>query len=276
MTPIDPYLEAEYNNRALVPEHPAIFERWQRCSASLREASACTLDLGYGTDPRQKLDVFHASGSRGTVVFIHGGYWRSLDKSDFSFVAKPFVDEGLSVVAINYRLCPAVSIGEVVDDCRRALTWLASNGAGHGLNLNQVVLAGHSAGGHLVAMLFATDWVPQEFKSAAIVGGLALSGVYDLEPLLHCSMNTDIKLNHHTARAASPVHHIARISAPLLLFVGANESAAFRNQTRLLSASWHDNCQLAQDVPVANHFTIVDCLAQSTHPICRATIDLFR
>ena len=158
MQSINPALEAEYDNRALVPEHPAIFERWRRESRVLREITPCMLDLAYGTEPRHKLDVFPAKDPRGTLVFIHGGYWRSLDKSDFSFVAKPFVDAGLSVVAINYRLCPSVHISDVVEDCRQALAWIITNGPTHDLPVERIALAGHSAGGHLVAMLYATEW----------------------------------------------------------------------------------------------------------------------
>ena len=131
MQTVNPALEAEYNNRVLVPDHPAIFERWRRDSASFRDSTPCTLDIAYGTEPRHKLDIFHATNPRGTVVFIHGGYWRSLDKSYFSFVARRFIDAGLSVAMINYRLCPSVSISDVVEDCRQALAWIIANGTTH-------------------------------------------------------------------------------------------------------------------------------------------------
>ena len=273
---VNPALEAEYNNRALVPEHPAIFERWRRDSLALRESTACTLDLAYGTEPRHKLDLFHATNPRGTVVFIHGGYWRSLDKADFSFVAKPFIDAGLSVAAINYRLCPAVPISEVAEDCRQALAWIIANGSTHSLPLERIALAGHSAGGHLVAMLYATDWHQRQCDVDCIVGGMALSGVYDLEPLIQCSMNAELKLNHHTARAASPIKLESTLTVPLYLAVGANESQAFRTQSRQLSAAWPHICETPEEVANANHFTVVDCFAQPMHPTFLRMARLFK
>ena len=276
MQTINPALEAEYNNRALVPEHPAIFERWRRDSASFRDSTPCTLDIAYGTEPLHKLDLFHATNPRGTVVFIHGGYWRSLDKADFSFVAKPFIDAGLSVVAINYRLCPAVPISEVVEDCRQALAWIITNGGAHKLPLERIALAGHSAGGHLVAMLYATDWRQRQCDVNCVIGGLALSGVYDLDPMMQCSMNADLKLNHHTARAASPIKLESTLTVPLYLAVGADESQAFRTQSRQLSAAWPHICETPEEVANANHFTVVDCFAQPTHPTFLRLARLFK
>ena len=262
---INPALEAEYNNRALVPEHPAIFDRWRRESAFLRGSTRCTLDLAYGTEPRHRLDIFHAPDVRGTLVFIHGGYWRSLHKSDFSFLAKPFLGAGLSVAAINYRLCPSVPISDVVEDCRQALAWIITNGATHELPVARIALAGHSAGGQLVAMLYATDWAQLQCDASCIIGGMALSGVYDLEPLIHCSMNADLHLNHHIARGASPIKLKPTLTVPLHLAVGAHESPAFCAQSRQLAAAWPEICDTPEEVEGANHFTIVDCFAQPTH-----------
>ena len=272
---VNPDLEVEYNNRALVPEHPAIFDRWRRDSAAFRESSPCTLNLAYGNEERHKLDLFHAANSRGTVVFIHGGYWRSLDKSDFSFVAKPFIDAGLCVAAIGYRLCPSVPIIDIAEDCRQALAWLIANGSTHNLPVERIALTGHSAGGHLVAMLYATDWDQRQVKSECIIGGMALSGVYDLEPLLHCSMNADLKLNHHTAREASPIKLEATLTVPLHLAVGAEESRAFHTQSRQLSAAWPRICETPEEVVHANHFTIVDLFAQPNHQTCQRVLRLF-
>jgi arylformamidase len=267
MQTLNPTLEAEYNNRAMVPEHPAIFERWRRDSAQLRLTAPCTLDLAYGAEPLNKLDLFHAKDSRGTVVFIHGGYWRSLDKSDFSFVAKPFVDAGLDVAVINYRLCPSVRISEIAGDCRQALAWIIENGSAHNISVDRIVLAGHSAGAHLVAMLYATDWAQLRCDVSNIIGGIALSGVYDLEPLLQCSMNADLRLDQYSAHAESPIKLASTLTVPLHLVVGADESPAFRTQSRLLSAAWPDICDTPEEVASANHFTVLDYFAQPTQQI---------
>ena len=258
MSAIDPAFEREYSNRALVPEHPAIFNRWRSTSAAFRSHADADLDFHYGVADRHRLDLFRAPHARGTVVFIHGGYWRSLDKSDFSFVAAPFIANGLSVAAFNYRLCPTVSVGEVVSDCQAALAWLLAEGPRHGVRTDRIALTGHSAGGHLVSMLFATDWPQRAIDPSCIVGGAALSGVYDLEPLWQCSMNEDLRLDATTARVVSPIHHPCRLSAPLYLAVGATESAAFREQTRQLQRAWPARCRMAEEIAGCNHFTIVD------------------
>ena len=275
MHAINHALEAEYNNRALVPEHPAIFERWRRDSAAFRANVSCTLDLAYGTEPRHRLDIFHAPNPHGTVVFIHGGYWRSLDKSDFSFVAAPFIAAGLSVVAINYRLCPNVHVSEVVEDCQDALEWLLKNGGNHRLPMARIALTGHSAGGHLVSMLYATDWQQRNCDASGIIGGMALSGVYDLEPLIHCSMNLELRLNHHLARAASPIKLDSLLKVPLHLAVGAVESRAFRIQSQQLSVAWPQICEMPQEVEGANHFTIVDSFVQPGHPTFERVLRMF-
>ena len=275
MQTVNPSLEAEYNNRVLVPDHLAIFERWRRDSVHFCETTACTLDIVYGEEPRNKLDFFHAKNSRGTVIFIHGGYWRSLDKADFSFVAKPFIDAGLDVALINYRLCPSVRISEAAGDCRQALVWIIENGGAHDMSVDRIALAGHSAGGHLVAMLYATDWQQLRCNVSNVIGGMALSGVYDLEPLIHCSMNADLNLNHHTARASSPIKLAPTLTAPLYLAVGADESRAFREQSRLLSVAWPKICAAPEEILSANHFTVVDYFAQPTHETCLRVVGLF-
>ena len=166
MPAIDPALERDYNNRALVPEHPAIFERWRSASAAFRSNADADFDLRYGIADRHRLDLFRAPRAHGTVVFIHGGYWRSLDKADFSFVAAPFIASGLSVVALNYRLCPTVRVGEIIADCQGALAWLLAEGRRFGIPVDRIALTGHSAGGHLVSMLFATDWPQRGIEPA--------------------------------------------------------------------------------------------------------------
>jgi arylformamidase len=258
MLTIDPQLEREYNNRAMVPGHPQIFERWRQRSAVLRARTDCLIDVSYGEHPRHHLDLFRTPDAVGTVVFIHGGYWRSLDKSDFSFVAAGLLEAGLSVATINYRLCPAASIAEIIGDCRLSLDWLAMHGADMGLNLDRVALAGHSAGGHLVASLFELNREQPPASALNIVGGAAVSGVYDLKPLLRCSMNADLHLDAEAAGRLSPALHLPRLIVPLLLSVGGNESAAFRRQTADLHAAWPAICPPPSVLDGCNHFTVVD------------------
>jgi len=275
MTPINPNLEREYNNRALVPGHPLIFARWRAASAAFRSTADADLNLAYGAAERQRMDVFRAPNARGTVVFIHGGYWRSLDKSDFSFVAAPFIERGLSVAAFNYRLCPAVTVAEIVTDCRNAFIWLLANGPAHGLPVDRIALTGHSAGGHLVSMLFATDWPERGVDATCIRGGMALSPVADLRPLLQCSMNEDLRLDAESAHAASTVNHPCRLTVPLHLAVGADESAAFRGQTWQLQRAWPAACADVHEVAGCDHFTIVDDFVRPAGRALQSVAGLF-
>jgi arylformamidase len=255
---IDPVLEALYNNRAAVPEHPQIFARWHAQSLATYAAHACVRDLAYGTHAKQTLDLFVAPARRGLVIFIHGGYWRSLDKSDFAFAAEPYLAQGISVANVNYRLCPEVGIDAIVDDCRTAIAWLHANAMQHGVTFERVLLAGHSAGAHLVAMMFATDWTSRGLNPRAFCGGLAISGIYDLVPLLQVSMNADLHLDRAAAAALSLIQLTPQLQVPLVMVVGGAETSEFIRQTRLLPTAWGEVCTSADEIDGANHFTIVD------------------
>src|SRR2546423_8112114 len=151
------FVERGYNNRAAVPEHPLFIARYTELSRAAVKALSPQLDLRYGPGPKETLDLFVPRGNaRGTFVFIHGGYWRAFDKADFSFVATPLVAAGVAVAVMNYDLCPAVTIAEIVDESRRAMVWLARRGAQYGVSADRIIVGGHSAGRHLVAMLFST------------------------------------------------------------------------------------------------------------------------
>src|SRR5262245_14181716 len=182
MTPEE--VERGYNNRAAVPDHPRILMEWATRSEVARAKYSPKRDLRYGPNPREILDLFLPNGTaRGTFVFIHGGYWRALSKDEHSFVAAPFVEQGLAVAVIDYDLCPAVTVSTIVDECRRALAWVAAEAPRQGAPSENVVVAGHSAGGHLTAMMFATGWAgPAPFR-----GGVTLSGVHDLAPIVDFS-----------------------------------------------------------------------------------------
>lgn len=273
------FCERGYNNRAAVPEHPRYFERWADESARVRSAMYCVVDARYGTRPKETMDLFPAGGHRGLLFFIHGGYWRSLDKSQHSFIAEPFVEQGFDVAVINYDLCPQVDIATITDECRDALNWIVAHGAQHGMNTKRIVVAGHSAGGHLAAMIHATDWKSRRVDPSTIVGGCGISGVYDLSPLLLTTINDDLHLDAESAEAASPVLMQPVLRAPLLLAAGAAETSEFVRQTRLLWDAWPGvrprgatGPMLVDDI---NHFSILDCFADAADPLFRDTVDLF-
>ncbi|HEY2630081.1 MAG TPA: alpha/beta hydrolase, partial [Usitatibacter sp.] len=150
------FVEKEYNNRALVPTHAEYFARWEKDSQFVRETLPAHLDLPYGPHARQRMDLFSAGKSaRGTLMFIHGGYWRSLHKDMFSWLAAAWAAAGVNVAMPSYRVAPEVRIDDIVDDIIGAMNWLAENGARYGVPMDRLVVSGHSAGGHLTAALFA-------------------------------------------------------------------------------------------------------------------------
>jgi len=274
------FVERGYNLRAAVPEHPQWFARYAEASAAARLRFAPRLDLRYGPGPKETLDLFAPPGrTRATFVFLHGGYWRALDKSDFSFVAAPFLAQGIAVAVVNYDLCPDVSITTIVDQSRRALTWLAREGATQGAGVERIVVGGHSAGGHLVAMLYATDWAAAGLARDPIAGGVSISGVHDLTPLVLVSFNTDLKLDAATAARLSPSRLRPRSTAPLLLAVGADETSEFLRQTDLMWDAWPAHRPAGDATPLVvpgrHHYSVVVDYADADSELLRRTLSLF-
>lgn len=270
------FVEREYNLRTAFPDHPQWFARWSTESALARSRLDAHLGLRYGSGPKQTLDLFPASSPRGALLFIHGGYWRALDKDDHSFVAPVFVAEGIGVAVINYDLCPDVSIVHIVEECRQAVAWLWREGKGHGVPVDRLFVAGHSAGGHLAAMLYATDWSRYSVPADAIRGGVSVSGVFDLEPLLQVSFNADLKLDRGKARAMSPIHCMPRVRAPLLLAVGSGETSEFSRQSWLLWERWPECRPPGTRSPLSiggqHHFSVLSELGDPHSELTIATL----
>jgi arylformamidase len=258
-------LAAEYNNRALVPEHPAIIARWQQDAQAWREATHHEPDIAYGARPRNRLDFFPASGRGPIVLFIHGGYWRSLDKAYFSHVARGPNARGLDVAVAGYTLCPEVGVLDIIDELRQCCLFL------HQRYGRPLLVAGHSAGGHLAAAMAATDWQAYGQPTGLIKAGLSISGLFDLRPLMATPINDDLRLSAATALAASPLLWPMPNRLSFDNWVGALESREFLRQARSLAAAWQGlglNCAYAE-LEQANHFTIGDRLCQPDHPITR-------
>jgi arylformamidase len=272
-------LEAQYNARAAIPDHPLIFARWASRSAEIRQRAFARLDVSYGEGPMEKMDIFHPQRVAAPVVmFIHGGYWRSLDKNDFSDKVSALVDAGAAVALVNYSLCPATTIAAIADEMRRAAIWLWRNAGGFGGDPYRIQLIGHSAGAHLVAMLLATHWqdLGSDLPRCPIQSALAISGIYDVEPLVHTSMNVDLRLDVETARAVSPYYMRPVCRAPLALAWGARESDEFKRQSRDFAERWRDLGAQARllEIPERNHLTVVEDLGKADSDLARLAVDL--
>jgi arylformamidase len=269
------FLSREYNNRELFPDHPRHFARWQESSARARGTMPCYLDRAYGASPLETLDIFPArKGDGSALVFIHGGYWRSLDKKDFSFLAPAWIDAGVSLVVVNYGLAPTVTMERIVQQMLAASAWVYRHAEEYGMDEERLFVSGHSAGGHLAAMMLAALWplYDRSLPKDLYKGALGVSGVYDLRPLVQVGwLNGDLCLDADAALKLSPAFLPPATGAPLTLAVGGLESSEFKRQNALLAQRWKS--VLARDVPMPgrDHFTVIDGLADPANPLFAAT-----
>jgi arylformamidase len=262
-------LEAQYNNRVRVADHAQVLQRWERASQAAREGSVCHLDLAYGPGARETLDVFRAAQPADVpapvLVFIHGGYWRSLDKAQHSFVAPALNADGAMVVVPNYALCPAVGVEHIALQLTQALAWVFRHAAQFGGDASRMAVVGHSAGAHLAAMLLSCRWkeVGDDLPAQLVAGALAISGVYDLEPLrLTPSLQADLQLTPAAVRRLSPAFFPRPKAGRLYATVGADESDEFLRQNRLIRDVWGPTAvPVCEVVPGKNHFTVMESLA---------------
>lgn len=259
------WYDAQYDNRARVPDSAAILQRWAAASVLVRKSSPCLLDVAYGDAPKERLDLFTSDATFAPVlVFIHGGYWRALDKADQSFLAGVFTDEGALVVIPNYSLCPEVAIDRIPLQLARALAWVWRHAADHGGDPNRIVLVGHSAGGHLATMLGCCDWkaVAPDLPRHLVKGIVSISGLHDLSPIRATPfLQTDLRLDAEAVKRLSPVRFPAP-EAPVYALVGGAESDEFKRQTRLLREAWGPRAvPVCEEIGNCNHFDILHDLA---------------
>jgi arylformamidase len=267
--PID--YEAEYNNRARVPEHAEIFARWAREGEDYRvkamQERRAELGLSYGATLRQVIDLFFpseeaASSEAGAgaplTMFIHGGYWRSLEPSMFSQMAGGLNSHGMTVAVVGYDLCPQVTIAEIIEQLRHAclFLWLRTG--------RRMMVYGHSAGGHLAAAMVATDWQGLYPKAPArlVPAACSISGLFDLAPLLATSMAQDLRLQETAMDKVSPLLWPPPKGRAFDAVVGALESGEFLRQSRVIAEVWGKGGTQSRydEIAGTNHFTVLDAL----------------
>jgi len=275
------WYDAMYNNRQLVPEHPSFFARWERESEQARADGPCVLDLEYGSGDGETLDVFPApNGDAPVLVFIHGGYWRALDKRDHSFVAPAFTRDGSCVVIPNYALCPAVTVPHITLQAARAVAWTWHHIGRFGGDRRRITVAGHSAGGQLAAMMLACLW-PQ-FDAAlprdTVRSALAISGLHDLEPIMRTPfLQPTLQLTREQVAQASPARLPAPKQGTLYTVTGGDESQEYHRQNRLIQEAWGARrVPVCETLPGLNHFSVLDALVEPSQRLHQLALDLLR
>ena len=273
-------LEQHFNPRVAVPSFQEALDRYAARSAAARQRLPGVYDLRYGTRSQQTFDLHRAALSPSAppplVLFLHGGYWRALDKRDHSFVAPLFVEAGVPLANINYDLCPSITLDEIVDEIREAVLYCAHHAADFGAAARRLCLVGHSAGAHLVARMLAQDWAAAGLPADTITGVVALSGIYEPEVVLRLAVNAEIGLTAAMAARHEGLRQPPQCQVPVLIAVGGAEPAGWIGQSR----AYHDVCVAAgldvhwMCVEGANHFTLLEDAMTVGTPLAAAMLQL--
>jgi arylformamidase len=275
--------DAQYNNRARVADSAAYLERWARRSAEARASQRCELEVPYGEEPGEMLDVFPASDAAGAapvLLFIHGGYWRALDKRDVSFVAPPFTQAGACVVIPNYALAPAVTVPQITLQMVRAVAWTFHHIARHGGDPRRITVAGHSAGGQLATMMLACQWTRHDSRLPAqtVRSALAISALHDLDPIMSTPfLQESLRLTPEQVAMASP----ARLPAPphgtLYTVAGGDETGEYIRQNRLIQERWGpQRVPVCEPVLGRNHFSVLEAFTDPAERLHRLALRLLQ
>ena len=243
-----------------------LVKAWRERSEASRDrhraSHKVSLDLPYGPTLAERMDVFHADHPNVPVhVFFHGGYWRSLSHREFSFIVDDLVKAGITVAVVNYALCPQVRFSELVRQAQAAVAYVYREAAELGADPEQLSISGHSAGGHLCAMLMSTDWEGSfGLPNKLIRGALCVSGLYDLRPFPWSWLQPKLQLSDRDVQEFSPLWLPCRVPAPIKLVAGALESDEFERQMSAYSEHLSDQGPnvTQQLLPEVDHFSILE------------------
>lgn len=272
-------LDRQYNVRTAIPNTQKIFERWHNLAELYCQEQPARINLHYDSHRLQTLDFFPTEQSSAPLlVFFHGGYWRSLDKSDFSHLAGPLRQAGIAVAMVNYRLVPEVDMKAIVADARSAFVWLVHEASTLGFDATKMFVAGHSAGGHLAALLASTDWRETNVPENAIKGLCGLSGIYDLEPIRLCYLNDALHLDEAQTAQFSPLQHLPCGKIPVLLSAGQGESTEFHRQLAAYARRLQTEGYPVRPIALSNghHLDIIDQVANASSTLSQSLIALIK
>jgi arylformamidase len=271
----DSAINAQFNPRIAVPDCEEWLARDPRLSAETRARLRHSADIAYGESAGERLDVFPAGQADAPIqVYIHGGYWRALDKSDFSYVAEPMVAGGATTVMLNYDLCPKVTLDTIVEQTRRAVIWIYRNAGRLGGDANRIHLSGSSAGAHLVAMMLAADWASSGVPDDVIKGAVCITGIYQIAPVLRIPVNAEIQLKPELVARNSPLDLAPRARCPVLVAVGAQETTEWIRQSEAYEAHLRRH-GIATDfikLPDTHHFSVTQSLSWPQSRLAQAML----
>lgn len=271
-------LSTQYDIEATVPNVGELMADYHARSVQIADTVPATLDLPYGSDSRQCLDLFVPTGAElsPAQLFFHGGFWRGSSKDDRRFPALVFFERGVAWVPVEYRLAPDVTLDDIVDDARSAVKWIYENGSDHGLDPKRIFVSGNSAGGHLVGMIAADDWQQKYGLPLDVVrGACAVSGLYELDPLRQTFANEWLQLDAAGSARNSPARHLPRSGLPMILSWGGKETDAFKQQSRdYAAASEKAGAKMtAFERTDADHFSIIGEFGDPGSPLSQAIFE---
>ncbi len=259
-------LDELYSHRHRIKGYDDYRLRWIEESEAARKTLDTVLDVAYGAAVAETYDVFQGGVGTPIQVFIHGGYWYSQDKNVFESMAPAYVTRGATFVSINYPLTPTVTMTQLFESCCQCIAHIYRHAVDWGGDPERLFVSGHSAGGHLAALLMSTDWpsVDAALPEDIVKGALPISGLYDLEPIRHLTMNDTLNLTEDEVHKLSPILSIPPMAGPMTLAVGTDEGPEFMRQQSDYAAAWQAgglDCE-AMVLAGQNHFSIVDDYAK--------------
>ena len=271
-------LDAQYDLEQTVEDVSAYADFYARESEKLRAEVKHRLDVPFGPTLAEHVDIYPAPGADGAapiLFYVHGGYWKARTSKEFGYVARGPARRGVTTVVLNYALCPEVTIDEIVRQTRAALSWTYKNAGSFGGDAGRIHVAGHSAGGHLTAMLLETDWEGvYGLPGDVIKSACAISGLFDLAPFPYTFIQPKLQLSWDQVLRNSPILHVPDSAPPLLLVYGKDETAEFRRQSEEFLAAWRSKSLDADllTLPGDNHYDVIKGFLDPESPLCSAVL----